>query len=159
STQLHCRWMDKGESAQLTRVASPPFSPTWSPDGKSIAFGMFVEEPEKPFADLPAKPEGAQWAKPPRVIRNLTYRFDGKGYLKSGHHHLFVVSAEGGTPRQLTRGPHDHLTTFFGGASGTPSWAPDGKTILLSANRNKDAEREPYNTEVYEVSVADGSVK
>ncbi len=159
SAQLHCRWMDKGETAQLTRLASPPARPAWSPDGKAIAFATFVEEPEKPFVELPAKPEGAEWAKPPRVIRKLTYRFDGKGYLKNGHYHLFVLPAEGGTPRQLTHGPYDHLHTFFGGPSQAPSWAPDGKAILLSANRHADAEHDVLNTEVYEVSVADGTVK
>jgi acylaminoacyl-peptidase len=159
SAQIHCRWMDKGQTAQLTRLTSPPANPAWSPDGKSIAFCMLVEEPDGPFAELPAKPEGADWAKPPQVIRKLIYRFDGKGYLKKGHHHLFVLPAEGGTPRQLTHGPFDHLQANPTSAPHNPSWTPDGKALILSANRHDDSEHEILNTEVYEVSVADGAIK
>jgi hypothetical protein len=81
----------------------------------------------------------------------MTYRFDGQGYLKDGHHHLFVLPAEGGTPRQLTKGPFDHGQSFFG-AWGIPSWAPGGKAIVISGNRHEDAEHAVVNTEVYEVT-------
>src|SRR5262252_2245573 len=37
SAQLHCRWMDTGQTTQLTRLPSGPVNPAWSPDGKMIA--------------------------------------------------------------------------------------------------------------------------
>ncbi|MBI3823915.1 MAG: S9 family peptidase [Planctomycetes bacterium] len=149
--ELVCRWMDKGDIGRLAKLSAEPLGIAWSPDGKSIAFTMHVAQTPKPFVKLPTPPKGAEWADPPVMIRSLNYRFDGKGYLKEGHHHLFVLPADGGTPRQLTSGPHDHV--------GVPAWTPDGKAILVTGNRHPDAGHDPLNTEIYEVDVADGSTK
>jgi dipeptidyl aminopeptidase/acylaminoacyl peptidase len=159
SPQFHCRWLDTGQTAKLTSLPAAPGSPAWSPDGKWVAFGMFVEEPEKPFVDPPAKPRGAEWAEAPKVVRDTIYRFDGQGYLKHGYYHLFVVSADGGAPRQVTRGSFNHLATAPGSPPQTPAWSPDGKSILLAANRHADAEHDPLNSEIYELTVADGAIK
>jgi len=147
--QLWVRWMDTRQEAKLTSVRHGPSSLAWSPDGRWLAFTMFVPEDEAPLATMPAKPEGAEWAPPARVFTHAVYRSDDDGYLEPGHSQLFVLPAEGGTPRQLTSGPYDH---------GSPAWAPDGRSILISANRRADAELDQADTEVYEVSVADGAM-
>ena len=151
-SQIWIRWMDSGVDAEITRLDRSPAGLTWSPDGEWIAFTMLVPEEHNPLdPGLPAPPEGADWGPPIKVIDAMTYRGDGEGYLEAGWRQLFIVPAEGGTPRQLTRGPHDH--------GGSPSWAPDGQSIFVSANRHPDAELDPLNSEIYEVSVADGAIR
>lgn len=148
SRQLYLRWMDTGQTARLTHLTSSPGGLAWSPDGQHIAFTMQVPEAAEGFAKMPKKPKGAEWAAPARVITSLKYRADGAGFLDPAYTHLFVVPAEGGTPRQLTTGPYNH--------GGTPAWTPDGKALLFSANRHPDNEYEPNNTELYQVTLADG---
>jgi acylaminoacyl-peptidase len=157
SPQLYRRWMDTGETAKLTTLTQAPSGLAWSPDGRWIAFVMHV--PDKPvhLGEMPAAPEGAKWAEPAKVIDRLVYRFNGVGYLKAGYSQLFVVPADGGTPRQVSHGPYQHGGLPF--AAGEPVWTPDGKQLLFSANRHPDHEREPLNTEVYAFNAADGSVK
>jgi acylaminoacyl-peptidase len=150
SSQIYCRWMDTGQTAKLTQLTSSPGGITWSADGRYIAFNMLVPAPGKPFASLPSKPEGAEWAKPAKVIQKLNYRFDGAGYLRDGYFHLFVLSADGGTPRQITSGDYNH-----GGAR----WTPDGKALIFSANRHEDWEFQPRNNEIYEVSLSSREIK
>ena len=63
--------------------------------------------------------------------------------LPSGFRHIFVVSADGGAPRQLTSGNvNDGGGGGFGGGTGL-SWTPDGKEILFSALRLEDADYHP----------------
>lgn len=150
STELHVRWMDTGHSAKITNLTHSPGGLSWSPDGSMIAFTMFVPKEDKPMVSLPGKPDGADWADPARVIDKLQYRADGAGYLEDGFTHVFVVPAEGGTPRQITSGEFNH--------GGTPQWTPDGEHLIISANRHENWRFEPNNSEIYRVSVSGGSI-
>ena len=148
--QLWVRWMDSGRTARLTQLPSSPAGLAWSPDGTAIAFTRFVESKPKPMAKLPAKPDGAQWADPAIVIEDLVYRADGAGYLPQGHRQLFVVSAEGGTPRQVTHGEFD--------VGGTAVWTNDGSALLFASNRKDDWRHDPVDGEIYRVELATGDV-
>lgn len=149
-TQLFVRWMDTGQTAKLTNLTQSPSSLSWSPDGQWIAFTMLVPEKKEPMIQMPEKPEGAEWSEPARVIDSVVYRADGRGFLKPGYSHIFVLSAEGGTPRQITSGNYHH--------DGPLSWTPEGEHILFSANRHEDWEFQPQNSDVYRISVADGKI-
>ncbi len=151
-TQIWVRWMDSGETARVTDLGRSPGNPSWSPDGTRIAFTRFVPEEGGGAwsAATPAPPDGADWGEPFEVIDRVNYRADGRGRLPRGHTQVFVVSADGGAPRQVTRGPYDH--------GGTPVWTPDGEALLISANRREDAALEPADSEIYEVSLEDGSM-
>ena len=146
SPQLYVRWMDSGQTALLTNLVEAPGAITWSPDGRSIAFTQLVASSKEPLASPPPRPEGAVWAPPVKVIDSVTYRVDGAGYLESGYQHVFIISAEGGTPRQLTEGNFNH--------NGPLSFTPDGRLLVFSANRSADWELEPQNAEVFSIDVA-----
>ena len=148
--QIHVRWMDTGQTALLSNVRNSPGSVSWSPDGRTIAFSMFVKSSMKPLAPPPPAPKGADWAPPVTVIDKMPYRADGGGYLETGNDHVFLLSAEGGTPRQLTNGDYDH--------SGLLSWTNDGNSILFAANRQEDSEHDPVEAEIWSVRVADGEM-
>lgn len=148
--QIHLRWMDSGQAAMLTNLNEAPGGIAWSPDGRQIAFSMFVPADGTTLATPPAAPEGAEWAAPVKVIDRLFYRADGRGYLETGNTHIFVLSADGGTPRQLTSGDFNH--------GGSLAWSPDGETIAFSANRLDDYEHQPAQSEIWSVSVSDGTM-
>lgn len=149
-TQIYVRWLDTGATARVTDLERAPSNLSWSPDGTQLAFTMFAPKAGTSLFKLPKKPEGAKWAGNARVIDQLTYRFNGRGYLPTGHTHVFVVPADGGSPRQITSGDFNH--------NGSIAWMPDGGSILVSANRNPDWELNPRESEIYEFDVAGGGV-
>jgi acylaminoacyl-peptidase len=157
SGQIHLLWLQTGQIARISNLSNDPSQLSWSPDGKWIAYLAIAKSNKTPMIKMPEKPEGAAWAEPAKVIDRLTYRFNRAGYLPDGYWHVFAISAEGGMPIQISKGDYHH-TDFLGGA-GAPVWSPDGKAILISANRRDDWDYEPLDTEVHEFSFPDGTVK
>jgi dipeptidyl aminopeptidase/acylaminoacyl peptidase len=151
-TQLFVRWMDaEGGTTQLTRVTETASDIEWSPDGKSLAFRMLVLSKEKWDIKMPPAPKGAKWTEPPRVVTRFRYRADRQGYVDDGYRHLFVVPADGGTPRQVTSGDFEH---------GPPRWTPHGQMLVFGALRDPDADYHQWReSEIYAVEVASGNVK
>lgn len=148
--QLYVRWMAAGRSARVATLEQAPNDIAWSPDGKTIAFTMLTVEEPAPLAPPLGKPEGAKWADPLRLIDRVTYRADGEGLLKPGYHHLFVVAADGGAPRQLTFGRFED--------AGPISFDADGRSLLFATNRADNWERDPQESEVYRVGLDGGPI-
>ena len=149
SSQIWLRWLDTGQSAELTQLAESPSNLVFSPDGEWIAFTMRVPAETKPLARMPAKPRGAEWAPEVRVIDRIGYRADGAGYLRPGYSHVFVVPAEGGSPRQVTRGDFQHRAA--------PLWGPDGRSLFVVSNYHEDWEHQPQRSEIYRVDLETGA--
>ncbi|PKB25829.1 dipeptidyl aminopeptidase/acylaminoacyl peptidase [Novosphingobium kunmingense] len=150
-TQLWVRWIDSGAAAKLTNLPDSPGSVTWAPDGRNLAYVMRVPGDGAKLGKAPPKPEGAKWAEPLEVIDRVTYRGDGAGYYKPGYSHIFTVSADGGAPRQLTFGSFDD--------DGPLSFTPDGRTVLFSAVRKNNWEREPNDSEVMALDLGSGAIR
>src|SRR5687767_188189 len=131
TTQIYRTWLDTGQTARLTSLENAPIGIAWAPDGKWISFVALVTEKPRSIVTMPTPPSGAKWAEPARVIDKLVYRFNGPGYLKPGYSHVFVVPAEGGTPRQISGGDFQHGGVSF--RASDPVWTPDGKHLIMSA--------------------------
>jgi dipeptidyl aminopeptidase/acylaminoacyl peptidase len=149
-SEVYVHWVGENRTAKITQLANSPGGLAWSPDGTRLAFTMHVDAPAPQFVTPPSKPDGADWADPPRVETRLNHEADGVGILDYGFDHVFVVRAEGGPARQITSGDYHH--------SSIPVWTPDGEQLILSANRHENWTRERNNSELYAVSVDDGTI-
>ncbi len=149
--QIFVRWMDaEGAVTQISRLTETPSAVEWAPDGKSLAFLMTVPSNDNFKIPMPAAPKGAKWTDPPKVVTRLNFRSDRIGYTDDGYKHIFVVSADGGAPRQITNGDWNHSA---------PAYSPDGKWIAFSSLRVADAEHVFRTSQIYAANVETGDIR
>jgi dipeptidyl aminopeptidase/acylaminoacyl peptidase len=149
--QIFVRWMDtEGASTQISHLTESPSGLEWAPDGKSIAFLMSVPIRETWRIPMPAAPKGAKWVEPPKIVSRLNYRSDRVGFTDESFRHVFVIPADGGTPRQITNGDWSHAGASF---------SPDGKWIAFSSYRTPDAENAFRKSQVYAANVETGEIR
>ncbi|MDO6613438.1 S9 family peptidase [Shewanella sp. 1_MG-2023] len=150
SAQIHMKWLETGESSQMSHFSQSPSNLSWSPDSKYIAFNRFVNSKPKSVVSLPGKPQNAQWAKPAVYIDDMYYRFDGAGFSQAGNSQIFVMSSNGGAARQVTHEKFDHRSNI--------SWTKDGKQLIYSSNKRAEKDLEWTDTNIYAVNINDQQV-
>jgi acylaminoacyl-peptidase len=151
SAQIHVHWLAQGVTSRVTNLTDAPSRLAWSPDGRWLAFAMRVPAKRNPLkVTLPEPPKGAKWADPLQTIDRVVYRADGEGFLPDAYRQVFVVPADGGAARQLTEGPWQHDDI---------AWVPDGRELLVSANRRADVDQEPNDSEIHAIDLASGAIR
>ena len=149
----------QGPPTQLTWLTEEPGNLRWSPDGKWIGFTMRVPDAEKWTIDLPAPPEGATWAKTPHYTERLHTFRDQAGFTERGWRHLFLISSDGGAPRQVTSGNWNVGASAFEVAISVDwGFTPDGRSAIIEGYKEGDPDRNDREGYIYSVDLQSGTV-
>lgn len=140
----------KGKTAAISNLKNSPSSISWSPDGKWIAFSAMVYEAPPKLGIMPPKPKDAQWAKEARITDRFKHEADGRGYIKPGFRHIYIISSQGGKARKLTKGNRNH--------GGSLQWSPDGNHLYFSGNLKEDWDYDFRNSEIYKLHIQSGDI-
>lgn len=149
--EIFIYWLESKTFARISQLEYGPSQLCWSPDGKHLAFNMFVASPAPVLVKMPRKPKGAKWAESPRLTTRLKHEADGRGYIPDGYSHIFIMDATGGTPRQISKGDYQHRSKL--------SWSKEGKKIFFSANRGPDPEYQYTDSNIYSIDIKTSAIK
>ena len=156
-SQIFVKWVDvDGPATQITRVTESPSDITWTPDGKSILFRMNVAPNARQTFRVESalnsmKPRNATWTAPPRVVEKKDYRRDGTGFTTDNVSQLHIVTADGGTPRQITDDAY--------GVSAI-DLSPDGRTAYFASGpRTEDGDYQWRESDIYAADLATGAIR
>jgi dipeptidyl aminopeptidase/acylaminoacyl peptidase len=122
--QLYVMPAAGGEPTRLTNLSNGVMNHVWSPDGTRFALVSRVDGWQESDTE-----EDGRKSKPTRVITTLKYKANGEGFIYDRRPHIFVVSADGGEPQQLTDGDF---------ADTDPAWSPDGTLLAFVSARHED---------------------
>ena len=141
--------MNADGSAQARLTDNPGFDgqPSWSPDGRQIAFTSLNLDGAAQIFIMNADGSGqTNLSNRPAVEQFPRWSPDGRKIVfqsrRAGNTDIYVMNADGSDQTRLTVNP---------AFDGRPDWSPDGGQIAFQSGRDG-----PLNSEVY-VMNADGS--
>lgn len=179
-------WINENGTSRRFTTSGSDSHPRWSPDGSKIAFLRKVGDAAQLavigsrggeaeiLTDLDLGVEGFEWSpegatiaavgvtwtdewkeldeegrkRTPRRVTAVPYRFDNLGWVHDRRRHIWLVPVDGSEVRCLTPGDYDERS---------PSWSPDGSTIVAVTDRSPGRGLKP-GIDVIEIDVASGEI-
>jgi dipeptidyl aminopeptidase/acylaminoacyl peptidase len=123
---------------RITFLSAGADNEIWSPDGKTMAFVSSVyPDCTNEACNARRDAEKSKSKVKAHIYDKLLYRHwnawsDGK------RSHPFIISADGGTPRDLTPGADYDVPPFSLGAPEAIAFSPDSREICFTANTDRD---------------------
>lgn len=155
--QIYVANADGSGARKVTNVPEGVSDFIWSPDGRTFAFVTDVYPECKDFKCVEDKSAAAEKSKVKAVIADRLLFRHWTEFKRGKRSHLFVVSSEGGEPRDLTPGDYD-VPPFSLGDPTAFAFSPDSKEICFARNIEKD-EAISTNNDLFIVSVDGGEPK
>ena len=148
------------DGSGVTRLTNRPdsgsYSPTWSPDGRRIAFqstafgfpGFSIQAVDIYAMDADGSNQVRLTADPAFDLAPA-WSPDGSRIAfssrRDGDEELYVMNADGSNPQRLSHNP---------GLDQQPTWSPDGTRIAFTSDR--DADPAIDGRDIYAMNAADG---
>jgi dipeptidyl aminopeptidase/acylaminoacyl peptidase len=149
--------LNGGEARQLTSISTGADGVTWAAKGDRLLFTSNVYPDCADENCNHKRLEEAEKSKvKARLIQELLFRHWNE-WRDGRYTHLFVVSANGGVPRDLTPGAFDSPTFFLSAPDGY-AISPDGADICFTSNRTGHPAW-TTNNDLYLVSASGGEPK
>ena len=140
---------DGGEALPLTRLGARILDFCWSPDGRSLAAVVQKKDPDE--IEREKDEQKKKLGIVSRRITRLFYKEEAKGYLPQERTHLWLVRVPSGKAVQLTD------SEVFDEWS--PSFSPDGKTLVFCSNRSPDPDQDPEAIDLFLLPLGGGRMR
>lgn len=142
---------------KLTNISTEAGDLVWSPDGKHLLFTSDIY-PECADDDCNKKKltEVENSKVKAKIADHLLFRH-WNSWKEGKRSHLFIVSANGGTPLDLSPGDYDTPPFSLGGPDNY-AFSPDGKEVCFTRNTDK-VEAISTNNDLFTVSIKGGEPK